>query len=97
MLEKALFIALCKNGAGEKKLKDDKGGYAGLSTMLDLASQEKVDGTPFMTPHTIKKITGIKFLGDTAAHNFLINVEMEDIEPQMPFIIAALKELSKRL
>jgi len=48
-------------------------------------------------PKTAKEINGIKFLGDASAHNPLINVEMKTIIPQMPFIITAYEELSKKL
>jgi len=46
---------------------------------------------------TGREIKRIKFLGDTAAHNPLTNVEMNTIIPQMPFIITAFEELAKRL
>jgi len=40
---------------------------------------------------------GIKFLGDTAAHNPMVNVDVADILPQMPFIVTAYKELALHL
>lgn len=36
----------------------------------------------------------VKFLGDTSAHNYLVNVEMDDLIPQMIFITLGLKEIS---
>jgi len=54
-------------------------------------------GCLFLSPKTAEKIEGIKFLGDTSAHNPLVNVDMETILPQMPFIITAYKELAKHL
>jgi hypothetical protein len=48
-------------------------------------------------PKTKREIEGIKFLGDTSAHNSLTNVEMRTIVPQMPFIITAYDELTKKL
>ena len=50
-----------------------------------------------MLPKTVSKLQGIKFLGDTSAHNPLTNVKMETILPQMPFIITAYEELSNYL
>jgi len=97
ILEKTLFIALLRSDVKESKLKDKDGKYLGLSSMLKLAPNIKVKNAPILTTHTAEKIKGIKFLGDTAAHNFLINVEMDEIIPQLPFITTALKELSQRL
>ena len=59
--------------------------------------REKVGGVPFLMSRTGREIKRIKFLGDTAAHNPLTNVEMNTIIPQMPFIITAFEELAKRL
>jgi hypothetical protein len=47
-----------------------------------------------MMPKTAKEIEGIKFLGDASAHNPLIIVSMEIIEPVMPFIVTAYSELA---
>ena len=69
----------------------------GLETMINIASSEKVRGIPFLTPKTAKEIKGVKFLGDSAAHNPLINVDMKTITPQLPFIITAYEELAKKL
>jgi len=65
--------------------------------MINLASTEKVSGIPFLMPQTAQKIKAIKFLGDTSAHNPLTNVDMEMINPQMPYIITAYKELARYL
>jgi hypothetical protein len=78
-------------------LKDNKGGFVGLRTMLNLSKMNKVKGKPFLMPKTAEKIEGIKFLGDTSAHNPLTNVSTKTIIPQMPFIITAYEELSKKL
>jgi len=68
-----------------------------LGTMINIASSEKIRGISFLTPKTAKEIKGIKFLGDAAAHNPLINVDMKTIIPQMPYIITAYEELAKKL
>lgn len=96
ILEKLIFLSFVKNGLLDK-LKDTSGNFVGLKTMLNLTTSNKVEGKPFLMPKTAKEIDGIKFLGDTSAHNPLINVEMKTIVPQMPFIITAYEELSKKL
>lgn len=96
ILEKLIFLAFAKNGLSGK-LKGKSGDFVGLKTMLNLAASNKVDGKPFLMQKTSKEIDGVKFLGDTSAHNPLINVEMKTIIPQMPFIITAYEELSKKL
>lgn len=96
MLEKLIFLAFAKHGISDK-LRDKNGDFVGLKTMLNLATVNKGDGELFLMPKTAKEIGGIKFLGDTSAHNPLTNVEMKTIIPQMPFIITAFEELSKKL
>lgn len=94
ILEKLIYIVFAKNGI-ESKL-DDKsksGHLVGLEKMIDIASAEKVNNIPLLTNTTAQKIRGVKFLGDSSAHNPLVNVDMETILPQMPFIITAYKEL----
>lgn len=96
ILEKLIFLTFAKNGMSDK-LNDSNGDFVGLKTMLNLCTKNKLDGKPYLMPKTAKEITGIKFLGDTSAHNPLINVEMKTIVPQMPFIITAYEELSTKL
>lgn len=96
ILEKLIFLTFAKNSLADK-LKDAKGDFVGLKHMLNLSTSTKVHGTPFLMPKTSKEIEGVKFLGDTSAHNPLINVQMKTIIPQMPFIITAYEELSKKL
>jgi hypothetical protein len=96
ILEKLIFIAFAKNDLNDK-LKDEKGDLIGLKTMLKMCTAQKVNGKPFLMPKTAKEIEGVKFLGDTSAHNPLINVKMQTIIPVMPFITTAYEELSKKL
>jgi hypothetical protein len=96
ILEKLIFLTFAKNGL-ETKLKDRKGKFYGLENMINLASSEKVEGLHFLMPKTADNVKGIKFLGDTSAHNPLTNVDMKTIIPQMPFIITAYEELAKKL
>jgi hypothetical protein len=96
ILEKLIFLTFAKNGF-EDKLNDKDGQFVGLKTMLNMATICKVHGKPFLMPKTAKEIEGTKFLGDTSAHNPLVNVSMKTIVPVMPFIITAYSELSKKL
>lgn len=93
ILEKLIYIVFSKNSIESKLSNKLKPGYlVGLEKMIDIASTEKISGLPLMTGATAQKIKGIKFLGDTSAHNPLVNVDMETILPQMPYIITAYKE-----
>lgn len=96
ILEKLIFLTFSKNGLGSK-LKDSQGKFIGLEAMINLASSEKIAGLPFLMPQTATSIKGIKFLGDTSAHNPLTNVDMKTIVLHIPFIITAYEELSKKL
>jgi len=98
ILEKLIIIVFAKNG--KEKLLEDKnrpGGWVGLQNMIEISAREKLHGIPFLTGKTAKEIKGIKFLGDTSAHNPLADVDMNTIIPQMPYIITAYEELAKRL
>jgi hypothetical protein len=98
ILEKLIIIVISKCGKGP--LLEDKsrpGGWVGLRSMIEIAAREKLNGVPFLIPKTADEIKGVKFLGDTAAHNPLIGVDSRTILPQMPFIITAYEELAKRL
>jgi hypothetical protein len=96
ILEKMIYLAFAKNGMSNK-LEDTSGGCIGLKTMINLAKENKVHGKPFLMPKTAKEVEGIKFLGDTSAHNPLTNVKLETIIPQLPYIITAYEELSRKL
>jgi hypothetical protein len=94
-LEKLIILAFARNKSSHQLL-DNNGDYVGLAKLLALATQLKVGGRPLLIPKTKNKIEGIKFLGDTSAHNPNANVEMEEIIPQRPYIIIAYSELSRR-
>jgi len=98
ILEKLILIVFGKNG--KQNLLEDParpGGWKGLQEMLEICTREKVHGLPFLTAKTANEIKGVKFLGDTAAHNPLVGVDEGTILPQMPYIITAYAELAKRL
>lgn len=96
ILEKLIFLTFAKNGYGDR-IKDAKGDFVGLKTMLKMATDCKVNGKPFLMPKTVQAVDGIKFLGDTSAHNPLADVHTKTIVPVMPFIITAYSELVKKL
>jgi len=98
ILEKLIYITFSKNNI-EIKLEDKTkpGGLIGLETMINLCASEKVNGVPFLMSKTAKEIRGIKFLGDVSAHNPLTNVDIKTIIPQMPYIITAYEELTKKI
>lgn len=98
ILEKMIYLAFAKQGL-VKKLADrtDPHRLVGLDAMINLAVSEKPGGAPFLTSKTAKEIQGLKYLGDSAAHNPLANVDMKTILPQMPYIITAFEELAKKM
>ena len=98
ILEKLIYITFAKHNLISKiEDKSKSGRLIGLEAMISTASLEKVKGAPFLISKTAEEIRGMKFLGDASAHNPLIEVDMKTIIPQMPFIITAYKELTKKL
>jgi hypothetical protein len=95
ILEKCIFHCFVKYNI-VKKIEEENSinKFVSLQNMINIASREKIKQIPILNPKTAKKLQGLKFLGDSSAHNFLTNVEMEEILPQMPYIITALKELT---
>jgi hypothetical protein len=91
ILEKSIFYVFAKNNKIE--LLKDGNSFIGLTDMLNLCSQEKIKGVPILLPKTVKELSGIKFLCDSAAHDYLSNVEVSDINYQLPFWTVAIKEL----
>jgi hypothetical protein len=98
ILEKLLIIVFAKN-AKEHLLEDAQrpGGWKGLKEMIGIAAREKSGGVPFLTNKTADEMKGVKFLGDTAAHNPKVSVAMSTIIPQMPYMITAYEELAALL
>jgi hypothetical protein len=95
-VEKAIYLAFAKQGMIDN-LKDpsDTPKFAGLEKMIDIASRLKTtSGVPFLVPRTADRLKKAKFLGDTAAHDFLANVYVEQVEQDINVIVTALDELS---
>jgi hypothetical protein len=98
ILEKMIIVVFAKNG--KELLVEDRarpGGWKGLKEMVEIAAKEKHNGIPFLTGKTANEIKGLKFLGDSAAHNPKVGVQMNEIVPQMPFMIIAYAELAALL
>ena len=95
ILEKMIFLVFAKNNLIQIIEKNKE--IVGLKNMIDESTKNKIKGKFILMPKTGKNLIGIKFLGDSAAHNPLTNVEMDTIIPQMPFIITAYEELSNNL
>src|SRR5437660_4998679 len=88
VLEKLIIIAFGKND--KRHLLEDStkpGGFKGLKDMIEIAAKEKLNGIPFLIPKTANEIKGIKFLGDTAAHNPLVGVDSSTSLRPLPYII----------
>lgn len=96
ILEKTIFFVFATNGKADL-LKDKSGNFIGLESMINLSVQEKIRGIPILLPKTARELLGIKFLGDSAAHNYLIDIEVSDINHQLPFWTAAIKELCDKI
>ena len=98
ILEKLLIIVFGKIGKDGQIVDGGRpGGWKGLQDIIEIAAKEKVEGLPMLLPKTANAIKGVKFLGDSAAHNPLVSVDMTSIIPQMPFLITAYGELAERL
>lgn len=98
ILEKLIYLVFTKNNLGKHiEDKNKPGGLVGLDKMINLASMSKIKNKSILTSKTASELKGIKFLGDTSAHNPLTNVKMETIIPQLPYIITAYEELSFNL
>jgi len=96
IIEKALYYAFTTNGL-ENKITYEKGKVISLDALISKASNEYIEGTPILSGHTAQRLRGIKFLGDMAAHNCSINVDMKMIETEIKFYTIALKEISSKI
>jgi len=98
ILEKLLIIVFGKLDK-EREIVDSgrPGRWKGLQDIIEIAAKQKVAGLPLLLPKTATAIKGIKFLGDSAAHNPLVSVDISTILPQMPFIITGYEELARHL
>jgi len=97
ILEKTIFYVLSTNDKSEliKDKTDDS--FLGLEAMINICSREKINGVPILMPKTAKELLGIKFLGDAAAHDYLADIEVKDINHQLSYWTIAIKELCNNL
>ena len=91
-LEKAIFHALANNGKIDL-VKNPEGSIFGLEAMINVCAKEKINGMPILLPKNAKELLGMKFLGDSAAHDYLADVELKDINHQLSFWTMAIKQL----
>jgi len=92
ILEKMIILVLNSNSQSSL-LKDSNGKSRGLEALINICSQNKIKNNFILQNQTAQKLLGIKFLGDTAAHNPIANVDLETLNPQLPYWITAVKEL----
>lgn len=98
ILDKLLFIVLSKSDKHEK-IKEFKENYQlpQLSELINMVSSAEIDHKHVISPKTLQRIKGAKFLGDNAAHNYLASVSFEDITFEISYWRTAIKELSSFL
>jgi len=92
ILEKAIFHVLATNEKVDL-IKNKEGIFLGFESMINLCSKEKLKGSPILLPKTAKELLGMKFLGDSSAHNHLVDIELKDINHQLSYWTIAIKEL----
>ncbi len=93
ILEKTIFYVFSTNGKTDL-IKDKKdGSILGLEAMINLCAREQIKGTHILMPKTARELSGMKFLGDSSAHDYLANVEVKDINHQLSYWTMAIKEL----
>ena len=96
ILEKAIFYVFVQNGNTDS-VKGKDGKILGLDALLDLCKREKIKGEFILLPKTVDEIHGLKFLGDSAAHDYLADIELHDLNHQLPIWTMALKQLINKL
>ena len=95
ILEKATYLAFLTNDLEEEVKNGNK--IIGLEKMLNIAAKTKINNIPILTTKLANILKKIKFLGDKAAHHPLIEVDMEEIIPQLDYFQTAFQELSKHI
>ena len=96
ILEKQLILTFLRAGLDEKiQSGSKKGNYLSLNNMLDLATKQKDGkGYPMLLMNTRQKLGSVRFLGNTAAHNILVDeISFELIGESLSYIDIALREL----
>ncbi len=96
ILEKTLILVFLKRGL-QNKISSAQNQFMSLSALLNLAQSTKIDSLVVLNSKNARNIEGIKFLGDTAAHNPLYLPSMDEIQTQLPFYSVALEEIARHL
>ncbi len=99
ILEKLLYITISKSNNKNKikRVIESKGKLPNLTELLKLAKSSEIDDKHILVPKNIDKLEGSKFLGDTAAHDYLTNVSFEDINNEISFWRISIKQLGESL
>jgi len=99
ILEKLLFITISKSNNKNKikKIKQTQKRLPNLTELLRISSSSEIDDKHILAPKNIDKLEGSKFLGDTAAHDYLTNVSFEDINNEISVWRVSIKQLSESL
>lgn len=99
ILEKLLFIVVSKSNNKKRieYLKQEENRLPSLTELLSIAKNAEINKLHIITPKNIDKLGGSKFLGDTAAHNYLISVGFEDIKQEIAIWRISIKELANNL
>ncbi len=96
VLEKAIFYVFASHNKSDL-LKEGDNKLKGLTEMINLCGSEKMSGIPVLLPKMVKELSGIKFLGDSAIHDYLMDIELSDMNHQLPIWSVAIKELCSKL
>jgi len=75
----------------------NNGELSPLSNLLNWAQSAEIGTLHVATPRNVRKVEGSKFLGDTAAHNYLTTISFEDLKPEVPNWRILIKELARSL
>jgi len=97
ILEKSIFFVFAANNKTDLIKYKKSNQLIGLESMINLSSKEKIKGVPILLPKTAKELLGIKFLGDSAAHDYLADIEVSEINLQLPFWTMAIKQLTDKI
>jgi len=99
VLEKLLFITISKSNNKNKieEIKQTRGLLPNLTELLRIAKSSEIDDKHILAPKNIDKLEGSKFLGDTAAHDYLTNVSFEDIKNEISVWRISIKQLNESL
>ena len=94
ILEKALRLVIGKHKL-EGNFQEPGGKFFGLEKMISVAAKTKIGLKNIIEQKLGDQIQGLKFLGDMAAHDPWIDVDMKIIEPQMPYYWIAIEKIAQ--